>query len=235
MDAERETQTQPTNPGSLPNATIAILDTTFIAFSGGLRSRLGQFETTMADLAGRVDRVQGTAGNQVATLENRFQADMAGLQSEIDDVKVQISAVSTFISAVSSEFQTELVALSELIPPPPTLEQVTRHMSVVIAKTNLAIRWVAQSAVKEAAAALFPGIPLPSPREVRQTLINLAEEHRATFSCSTGEGKFGILMRDGAHMSGRNWVGVCIATYRQVSFWRVKVVPRQTAMRSRCL
>jgi hypothetical protein len=54
------------------------------------------------------------------------------------------------------------------------------------------------------------------------------------FSGSTEKGEFAVLMVDGAKMAGRNWVGVSIATYRRVSFWRAKIVTRQTAQAIAC-
>jgi hypothetical protein len=172
------------NAGSVQNAMISIPQTTFAAFSELLQVNLNQFEIAIAALASQVDSTWIAIGNQMTTVETRFQTEMDELQNDIDDAKALISALTVDFDTFTGELTKALREMCESIPAPPTLDQVTRQMALVVAKTNLPIRWVSQPAVQEAAAVLTPTMSLPSARSVRQTIISIADESRANFSLS---------------------------------------------------
>jgi hypothetical protein len=225
-NARRHTRNQPEDESE--PVTRDELD----AFSGQIDGRLTAMTADLTHVLAEFGSLEAKFKAHAAAVADDIESVNTALRTGLGKLEDEMFRFQTLVFDHFSAMRAELDDLRERRPSAdsPSLLEVTQHLARLVAETNLPIRWVEQPAVRRVAAALAPGMPMPSARDVRETLIALADEYRTNFTCDTEEGAFSVLMIDGAHMAGRQWLGVCIATSRGVSFCRAKTMVNQTAV-----
>jgi hypothetical protein len=98
----------------------------------------------------------------------------------------------------------------------------------MIVRANLPLTHPNHPAFRRWMAATNPTAPLPSVANVRQEILDLAEQFRREVTGLTQGFQFVHLMADTATVQGRIWLGVSLATLTNFYPWRIIEIPDQT-------
>jgi hypothetical protein len=156
-------------------------------------------------------------GERLDRLDRQVDVVRETMESTCDRVAALQDQISAFRGETSGGFHDVLLNLPRRLPP----DEIRAHTATLLADTNSPISFVGYPAFRQFARLVIPDAELPTPPEVRQEILNQADQFRASFTPDTAGGPYISLMVDGSSMAGRKWLGVCIAAAKAFYFWRV--------------
>jgi hypothetical protein len=143
------------------------------------------------------------------------------MQDTVESTRDRVAALQDQLSGFRSEVSGLLHGLVLKPPRRLTPDEVRVQTVALVAGTNSPVSFAGHPAFRRFTRVLNADAELPTPPEVRREILDQADQFRASFTPDMAGSPYVSLMIDGSSITGRKWLGVCIAGARGLYFWRV--------------